>query len=94
MQVVLTGTIEVPENDLPKIIEALPLHIELTRSERGCKAFTVEQDSSAPTKFHVSERFENEEAFKNHQNRVLKSAWGTLSRNVKRHYEVIYEEDD
>ncbi len=87
--VTLKGFIEVPADELEAVIEALKTHIKLTLKEPGCVNFSVIQDNKMPTKFHVYEQFEHEEAFKNHQLTASNSDWGKISKNVKRNYQIL-----
>lgn len=87
-KVVLSGYISVPESDLHQVNAALPEHIRLTRAESGCLVFDVTECSHDTTRFEVHEEFENEAAFKYHQERVASSPWGTCTKNVKRHYQI------
>lgn len=87
-KVVLKGYIVVPEADLTAVKAELPVHIDLTRKEAGCLVFEVTQDAIEPNKFYVYEEFESEGAFKNHQQRVRSSKWGSVTKNIERNYEV------
>ena len=70
------------------IKQELNEHIELTRQEDGCLIFDVIQDADNLNKFTVYEEFINQQAFELHQVRVNKSKWGSVSKNVERHYEI------
>ncbi len=85
----LKGHIEVPENELSVVIEALHKHKALTRAEPGCLVFSVQQDANQPTRLSVYEEFVDKAAFEHHQVRVADSDWGRVTVNVKRFYEVI-----
>ena len=87
-KVTLTGHIIVSEKDLPRVQEALPKHIKLTREESGCLHFEVTQDLENPHRFVVREIFIDSVAFRKHQQRVRNSSWGKISANVERHYKV------
>ena len=87
-KVTLKGYIVVPGSDLSVVTEELQVHIDLTRREAGCLVFEVTQDGSEKHKFHVYEEFTSESAFKNHQQRVRSSKWGSVTKNVERFYEV------
>ena len=87
-KVTLRGHITVPGEDLAAIIESLPMHINLTRKEKGCLVFSVEQDQTNENIFHVYEEFDGQDSFDFHQNRVRSSEWGRISKNVERHYEI------
>ena len=87
--IVLKGYILVPQAELPDIIAALPEHIALTRREPGCRVFEVQQDAAQPDKFNVYEEFASREAFEAHQLRLSGSAWGQITQNVERHYQLV-----
>ncbi|MDI3324061.1 antibiotic biosynthesis monooxygenase [Pontibacterium granulatum] len=87
-KVVLEGHILVPDADLATVTDALETHILLTQQEKGCLVFHVTQNAQNPNRFEVYEEFVNRESFERHQQRVRHSAWGTVSINVERHYQV------
>jgi len=87
-EVTLAGHIVIPMEDLASVQAELKNHIRLTRDEPGCLEFNVTQDEVTPTIYHVSERFESPEAFSQHQARVRTSHWGSITKNVKRHYKI------
>ena len=87
-QVILSGYIKVPPDELAIVTAALPQHLELTRAESGCLKFEVTPHVSDPTRFDVSEIFVDPAAFRHHQKRVTSSAWGQYTKNVKRNYEI------
>ncbi len=87
----LQGHIVVDEADLEKVIQALPLHMELTRKEAGCLTFCVSQDPVSPCLFHVEETFTCQFAFDEHQRRTATSAWAEVTRSAKRCYQVSYQ---
>ena len=87
-KIVLEGYIEVPENELDSVLEELPTHVRLTENEPGCICFNVVQRQDEPRVFDVYEEFESQEAFDLHQSRVKTSAWGTVTVNVSRNYEI------
>jgi len=90
-KIILKGYIEVTDSDLDIVKEALPLHTILSKQEEGCLAFQVEQDKTNRNIFTVYEEFTNRECFEAHQNRIMSSNWGKVSKNVSRHYQVIEE---
>lgn len=65
----------------------LPLHVELTRAEPGCRSFEVTQTAD-PLVWSVAEHFESERAFQLHQHRVAASEWGRLTAGIERRYSV------
>ncbi|HBC3811847.1 TPA: antibiotic biosynthesis monooxygenase [Vibrio alginolyticus] len=87
-KVVLSGYIDIPENELEVVATALENHIELTRNEVGCLIFEVTQSNELPTRFIVYEEFTDKTAFENHQARVKASDWGRVTVNVKRTYRI------
>lgn len=87
-KVILTGRIIVPDSDLNSVIAALPNHINLSRNEEGCLKFEVTQSAEDKNIFDVYEEFVDDAAFQRHQSRVRNSAWGDVSVNAERHYEV------
>lgn len=90
-KVILKGFIQVPDDDLGIVINALGLHRKLTHEEPGCLEFRVDQDEEQSNRFIVYEEFESEEAFDFHQRRVKSSKWGEVTRNVERHYTICRE---
>lgn len=87
-KVILEGYIVVPEDDLKAVTAALPTHIELTRKEVGCLQFEVTPKPGSPNVFTVYEVFVDRFAFESHQQRVRESAWGAITGQVERHYEI------
>ena len=90
-KVILSGYIEVPQDDLDQVMQELPTHIKLTRAEPGCIVFEVNQDEDNPQRFSVYEEFLDNEAFERHQARVRSSRWGDVTGNVARHYQLSQE---
>jgi len=87
-KVILSGYIIVLESELASIQSALPLHIKHTRAEKGCIVFNVEEHPTELGRFDVYEEFQDSNAFKYHQNRVRKSDWGAITKNVIRYYSI------
>ncbi|ETI60743.1 putative quinol monooxygenase [Marinomonas profundimaris] len=87
-QVILSGHIEVPMEDLYAVLAELPNHITLTQQEAGCITFTVTRDSNNPQRFDVYEEFIDKTAFEKHQARVKASHWGNVTKKVARFYTV------
>lgn len=75
------------DEDVALVQQHLPLHIELTRLERGCLAFEVHQ-SDDPLVWTVSERFTDAVAFAAHQARVAASEWGRATAGIERRYVI------
>ena len=90
-KIVLQGYIAVPPSDLEAVLEALPLHIQLTLKEEGCIRFSVEQAREDVHVFHVHEEFVDRNAFEAHQRRTRNSNWGAVSVNVERRYQIKAE---
>ncbi len=88
-KVTLKGYILVPEADLARVRQAIPIHTRLTQAEPGCLCFSVTEHPCHPLRFDVYEEFVDRAAFEQHQQRVQASPWGALSRNVQRHYQII-----
>tara|TARA_Y100001956_G_scaffold81536_1_gene99374 strand:- start:610 stop:1005 length:396 start_codon:yes stop_codon:yes gene_type:complete len=84
-KVILSGYIDIPENELEVVTTALEKHIELTRNEAGCLIFEVTQSSELSTRFTVYEEFTDKAAFESHLARVKASEWGRVTGNVKPH---------
>lgn len=87
-KVTLSGYIVVLESELASVRDALPIHIEATRAEKGCIMFNVEEHATELGRFEVYEEFESSDAFRNHQKRVRESDWGAVTQNVTRHYTI------
>ena len=87
-KVILAGRIIVPDGDLKGVIDALPTHIDLSRQEKGCLKFEVIQSAEHENIFDVYEEFVDKAAFQCHQERVRDSAWGRISVNAERHYQI------
>lgn len=87
-KVILKGHVIVPDSDIAAVKTELINHIELTRQESGCLVFNVSQDTGNLNRFNVYEEFTDRNSFANHQDRVRRSTWGTITVNVERHYEI------
>ena len=86
--VTLEGKIYVPQAQREATEAALVEHVALTRAEAGCLSFDVVPDSADPECLSVREAFLGPEAFAAHQSRVAYSAWGTLTKDFERQYEI------
>ena len=84
----LQGYIVVSDDDLPRVLKALPKHVALTRAERGCLVFNVSQDGEDANKFYLYEEFVDRAAFDAHQTRTKRTLWAAVSAEVERHYEI------
>lgn len=87
-EIILDGYILIPEESLESVKAELPRHIALTREERGCLLFEVIPDTSNKCIYRVYEKFTNRASFNEHQDRVKKSQWGSITTNVERHYTI------
>ena len=87
-QIVLTGYIDIPIEEVDLVTAALEVHKKLTRAEPGCLKFNVRPDKELLGRFSVYEKFASQEAFEAHQTRVQASEWGLISKNVERHYAI------
>jgi len=87
-KVFLNGHIDVPQDRLAAVREALPLHIDLTRAEAGCISFEVVEDNATPGRFLVAEVFENQAAFDAHQTRTRSSDWFKVTEGIPRDYTI------
>ena len=88
----LKGYIDVPDERLAAVKEALPTHIELTRAETGCVSFSVEACPDVNGRFLVAETFMDQQAFDAHQNRTKASVWAEISKDIPREYSIEVEE--
>ena len=87
-KVILEGYIIVADADIEAVTTALITHINLTRAEKGCLVFNVQQAEDNVNRFDVYEEFVDEQAFVAHQQRVKASVWGEITTNVSRHYNI------
>jgi autoinducer 2-degrading protein len=92
-KIILSGYIDIPEDKLEQITDALPEHINLTKEEVGCLVFEVSQDKNQLNRFHVYEEFIDQDAFDLHQLRVKNSSWGKISSDINRCYSIIKADD-
>lgn len=87
--VILSGYLEVADDDIYIIKSGLAGHIKRTRAERGCERFDVWQDVDVPNIFHVFEIFKSPAAFEHHQKQSAKSEWAVISQSAKRQYHIV-----
>ncbi len=85
----LSGWLEASEADVDGIKRALPAHLRLSEQEEDCVFFRVWQDATNALKFNVMESFKSPMAYHRHQARMKNSEWAMVSRNAKRHYDII-----
>ncbi len=88
MGVVLSGYLEVPDEDIKTVTDHLPDHIRLTLAERGCLAFSVRADPENPNIYLVDEEFSDRSTFDAHQARVKASDWGRVTAHLSRKYKI------
>ncbi|WP_170330671.1 putative quinol monooxygenase [Ruegeria arenilitoris] len=93
-KVFLTGFLDVPRDRLEQVRAALPNHISLTRAEKGCISFEVVEDAAHTGRFNVSEIFESQEAFEEHQNRTKASDWFKVTEGIPREYSITSGDTD
>ncbi len=87
-RVFLSGTIDVPQDQLQAVSAALEQHILLTRAEPGCLSFDVVPDPQNSSRFHLSEVFEDQQAFEFHQSRAQATDWPNVSRDCTRNFHI------
>ena len=87
-EVALTGWIAIPLAEQDRLLPLLATHIELTRREAGCLAFSLTPDPAEAGRFRVAERFRDRAAFEAHQRRSAASPWGEASRHLERDYRL------
>ncbi len=87
----LKGHIIVSDDDLPRVLKALPKHIALSRAEQGCLIFNVSQDSENANKFYVYEEFIDREALDAHRRRAKRTRWASVTAGVERYCEICEE---
>jgi quinol monooxygenase YgiN len=85
MIVRVVGTMDLPDERRDAVLEALPEHIDLTRSEQGCLTFNIEIEANH---LSVEEIFTDDAAFKAHQARVFGTQWAVVTVGLERHYEI------
>lgn len=84
----MTGHIDVPGDRLEAVKTALPIHVALTRAERGCLAFDVVPCPRTEHRFLVSELFVDQQAFDAHQTRTKQSGWAKVTAGIPRDYSI------
>jgi quinol monooxygenase YgiN len=75
------------EHEAQTVALHLPGHIERTRAESGCISFIVALTTD-PLVWSVEERFEDEQVFRLHQERVAGSEWGRATAGIERRYSI------
>jgi len=92
-RVFLSGHIDVPQDRLDDVREALPKHIALTLAENGCLSFNVIECDKTAGRFLVSETFANQAAFEYHQERAKASVWAEITAGNPRSYSITTENE-
>jgi len=83
---VISGYVDVPEQDRANFARALPEHSRLTNAEKGCRYFKVKPHPKIEGRYLVNEVFNDEAAYKAHIKRTEKTQWAEVTRNLKRSY--------
>jgi len=84
----ISGTIECDPDDLSLVMDLLPEHITLSRSEVGCIDFSIIQSPDNPCIFHVTEKFLDPTAFEAHTARTRSSVWWSATRHIPRKLDI------
>lgn len=84
----LTGYIDIPEDRLDKVLDAMQAHINLTRAEPGCLYFVIKPDASNRCRLNVEEIFSDKAAFEYHQRRGAASVWADITKGIERHFMI------
>jgi quinol monooxygenase YgiN len=88
LEIHLTGQLVcVTEEEVRVVSLHLPDHVKLTRAEVGCISFEVVRTVD-PLVWSVEERFENQQVFELHQQRVAASEWGRTTARIERRYSI------
>ena len=69
------------------VVQYLPLHLGLTRAEKGCISFNV-TPTHDPLVWQVDEYFRDAVSFRAHQQRVSSSEWGRETSGIERRYTI------
>jgi quinol monooxygenase YgiN len=85
MTVRVVGKMDLPVGRRGDVLDALPEHADLTRSEPGCLIFNIEIEANH---LSVEEVFTDDTAFKAHQARILGTQWAAVTVGLERHYEI------
>jgi quinol monooxygenase YgiN len=84
----LTGHMDVTDDRIAAVKEAVMDHIALTRAEAGCISFEVTPCPDVKGRFLVAETFENRTAFDAHQIRTKASPWAKITADLPRDYTI------
>lgn len=85
MTVRVVGTMDLSVGRRGVVLDALPDHIDLTRSEPGCLTFNIEIEANH---LSVEEVFTDNAAFKAHQARIRGTLWASVTMGLERNYQV------
>ena len=88
MEIMLTGYIDMPDNQLKAVKPALQKHIRLSRAETGCISFFVTPVDGYNGRFKVREVLTDRAAFDFHQRRTAASSWARITKDIARNYTV------
>lgn len=87
-EVHLSGQLVCRDNDdVAVVVQHLSRHVALTRAEVGCVSFCVTVTDD-PLVWQVDEWFRDAAAFRTHQDRVARSAWGRATVGIERRYTI------
>lgn len=85
MTVQLVGTMDLPAERRGVVLDALPDHIRLTRSESGSLIFNIRIED---VHLFVQEVFTDEVAFQSHQSRIQGTEWDVVTAGLSRDYKI------
>lgn len=87
----LNGYLDIPSERWDAVMEALPLHVELTKGEAGCLKFDVTPSDKIPNRLMVSETFIDRAAFDHHNTRAKASVWAEVTAGIAREFNITEE---
>ena len=73
--IIVSGTIEVPQEKVDAYKEAVQEVVAATRAEAGCLKYGFYQSLDEPTKFRVYEEWEDKDALRAHGQSDHMAAW-------------------
>ncbi len=90
--ILVTGTVQLPEGGLEKLLPAAKIMMDKTRKEDGCISYAYSQDLVDPSMMHVAEAWRDREALAAHFETPHMAVWraairevGLIDRNLKAH---------
>ena len=90
--ILVTGTVQLPEGGLEKLLPAAKTMMDKTRKEDGCISYAYSQDLVDPSLMHVAEAWRDREALAAHFETPHMAVWraairevGLIDRNLKAH---------